>query len=420
MHRGITLSGLSQTEQMLNDLLSHSSNQTLVYFLTSRANTNQYLLDWPMITSKENTISFSLSGNNQPIKKVPLYVWIDPGQDVSPHTFTGELRVNIYKGTVSQGTFDKVGTGKISLSVKISEDIQVSLGNDQFSRLSEFKVKFEELKKGQVIVYDAYINSFDSYILKVKSKGKGHLTHHLDQVKTKIPYEISIDNQKVLFDEFGQSSQAVEKSGKAEKSHHKNQADIRRRDMRLKGNILTGFQYKHPQKTSASFRSVQVSLTAAIIVSFLFIGSIVFLRQYLDVKHQLEAQGIVLSSNLAYNAEPFIVDYNKDQLNVFLDAMLENPLVLFSGIINTRFSGPTIDVLKKQSTINLKFVTEVIRQPTYGKLQEALSIEINRNDSNIKDVIYCISPIMSDFKFPDDETTLYMINPNIKALLDTL
>ena len=108
-----------------------------------------------------------------------------------------------------------------------------------------------------------------------------------------------------------------------------------------------------------------MSLTAAIIVSFLFIGSIVFLRQYLDVKHQLEAQGIVLSSNLAYNAEPFIVDYNKDQLNVFLDAMLENPLVLFSGIINTRFSGPTIDVLKKQSTINLKFVTEVIRQPTY-------------------------------------------------------
>ena len=215
--------------------LSHSSNQTLVYFLTSRANTNQYLLDWPMITSKENTISFSLSGNNQPIKKVPLYVWIDPGQDVSPHTFTGELRVNIYKGTVSQGTFDKVGTGKISLSVKISEDIQVSLGNDQFSRLSEFKVKFEELKKGQVIVYDAYINSFDSYILKVKSKGKGHLTHHLDQVKTKIPYEISIDNQKVLFDEFGQSSQAVEKSGKAEKSHHKIKLILGRRDMRLRG-----------------------------------------------------------------------------------------------------------------------------------------------------------------------------------------
>ena len=187
-------------------------------------------------------------------------------------------------------------------------------------------------------MYDAYINSFDSYILKVKSKGKGHLTHHLDQVKTKIPYEISIDNQKVLFDEFGQSSQAVEKSGKAEKSHHKIKLILGETRHAFKGNILTGFQYKHPQKTSASFfRNVQVSLTAAIIVSFLFIGSIVFLRQYLDVKHQLEAQGIVLSSNLAYNAEPFIVDYNKDQLNVFLDAMLESHWSYFLELLTHDF-----------------------------------------------------------------------------------
>ena len=57
-------------------------------------------------------------------------------------------------------------------------------------------------------------------------------------------------------------------------------------------------------------------LTSAIIVSFMH-WKHYFFRQYTDVKHQLESQGEVLTLNLAYNAEPFIADYDKDQLNQF-------------------------------------------------------------------------------------------------------
>ena len=81
------------------------------------------------------------------------------------------------------------------------------------------------------------------------------------------------------------------------------------------------------------------------------------------MKHQLEAQGKVLTDNLAYNAEPFIVEYNKDQLNQLVGGMLHNNLVLFAGIINTRFVSPYIDVLQKQEFVNLRFVSKVIIEP---------------------------------------------------------
>jgi signal transduction histidine kinase len=152
-----------------------------------------------------------------------------------------------------------------------------------------------------------------------------------------------------------------------------------------------------------------------IILSFVAIGGGIYLKQYTDVKHQLKSQGAVLSANLAHNAGPFIVDYDKDQLNQFLSAMLENPLVLFSGIINTRYTDPVIDVLQKQSFVNLKFVTDVIREQKYGSIQAAYSIPVNHDQ--IKNVIYCIAPIMSDFKFPDDETTLLYGQPKHRGII---
>lgn len=186
--------------------------------------------------------------------------------------------------------------------------------------------------------------------------------------------------------------------------------------MLLKGSTLIESHYAPNQRTSGSFfRKVQLSLTLGIILSFISIGGVIYLKQYTDVKHQLKAQGAVLSANLAHNSEPFIVDYDKDQLNQFLSAMLENPLVLFSGIINARYTEPVIDVLQKQSSVNLKFVTDVIREPKYGSIQAAYSIQVNHDQ--IKNVIYCIAPIMSDFKFPDDETTLLYGQPKHRGII---
>ena len=104
--------------------------------------------------------------------------------------------------------------------------------------------------------------------------------------------------------------------------------------MRLKEIILTESHYTPVKQTRWTFfRKVQVSITLAIIASFLFIGTIVVVWQYLDIKHQLESQGEVLALNLGVNAEPFIVDYDKDQLNQFLDGMLGNPWSCFLALL---------------------------------------------------------------------------------------
>lgn len=202
-------------------ILTNASNESLTYFLTAKTNTNQYLLDWPMMNAQENTIAFSLTGNHSPVLRFPLYIWIDPGQKVTPQTFLGTIIMNIYEGVYNQaGQPNKVAMGNVSLSVTVSDDIQISLGNDQFNRISEFNVTFETLKAGEVIVYNAFVNSFESYVLTFKSQGKGHLKHRLDQVKTAIPYQLMVDGQPLQFDDFGKAILQVERDGVSKKSQH--------------------------------------------------------------------------------------------------------------------------------------------------------------------------------------------------------
>ena len=177
--------------------------------------------------------------------------------------------------------------------------------------------------------------------------------------------------------------------------------------MHLKGNILTNSQYKHFQKTKFGFfKKIQIQITVVIISVLFVIGIIVYLGQYNDFKHQLESQGKELTRNLAFNAEKFIIDYDKNELNKLLDGILVNQSVLFGGIINARFTDPAIEVLRKQPFIDLKFVAKLIRWPNYNKMQASDSIILNSDDNTIGKIIFCITPIISDLKFPDDEATL--------------
>lgn len=228
--------GFELTSNDIKRTLTNTSNEVLTYFLTSKTNTNQYLLDWPMINAAENAISFSLDGSNPPTVRFPLYVWIDPGQQVKPQTFMGNIKMNVYEGTYNQaGQPKRVASGSLALSVTISDDIQISLGNDQFNRFTEFNVKFETLQEGEVIVYDAFINSFESYVLTFNSKGKGRLKHTIDQVKTSIPYQLTVDGRFLQFDDFGSASVIVDRDGSAKKSQHKIKIVLGNADHAFKG-----------------------------------------------------------------------------------------------------------------------------------------------------------------------------------------
>ncbi|MEK9727854.1 MAG: HAMP domain-containing sensor histidine kinase [Candidatus Margulisiibacteriota bacterium] len=151
-----------------------------------------------------------------------------------------------------------------------------------------------------------------------------------------------------------------------------------------------------------------------IIIAILVVGLLVLSRQYAKTKFHLQSQGVALTQNLARNAEPFLVDYDKDQLNQFLTVMLDNPLVLFTGVISTQLGKPKIDVLQKQSNIDLKFVTNVIRKSKYNNISESLTSDVLYSK---KHIIYCISPIFSQFVFPDDETTLLYNYPRYHGII---
>jgi hypothetical protein len=198
--------------------LKNATNHVLTYFLSATTNSNFYLMDWP--TDANRVISFTVSGNHSGTLQFPIYIWVDPGQMVPDHLFTDSIAISIYKGSVD-GTAEKVGEGRIKLEVQVSDAIEVSLGNDQFNHISEFNVKFEALTEGSVLSYDAYVQAFSSYTLVISSKAKGYLRHHLDQVKTKIPYQVSVDDHPIIFDEFGKGKIIIEKEDNAENKHHK-------------------------------------------------------------------------------------------------------------------------------------------------------------------------------------------------------
>ncbi|MBL6722446.1 MAG: hypothetical protein ISQ13_00395 [Candidatus Margulisbacteria bacterium] len=212
---GVALNGADMKRTLKND-----QNQQLVYFLTSKTNTNFYMLDWPDITSQEQVIPFRLNGET--VKYLPIYIWVEPGQYVPSTLFKGDIVLNIYQGSIDQtGQPEIVGGGTLSLGVKVSDKIELSIGSDQPNALSEFKVGFETLKKGEMVAYDVFVYSVDAYELTVTSKEKGRLAHELPQVKTSIPYDMSIDHQWVQFDEFGVATFRFETADINPKYQHK-------------------------------------------------------------------------------------------------------------------------------------------------------------------------------------------------------
>ena len=196
----------TQTDQDHRQV-KNDTGSVLRYFITSQPNTNHYYRSWPQITSDSETYIISLSGKNNPtVVRVPLYIWIDPGQRVIPDMYTGTIPITLYKGAYTgAGVPETVATGKINFSVRVTNKVQLSLGNDQFQNVTELEVAFSELTEGQTLVYDAYINTTEPYKLALKSEHRGHLGHKKRGVPTKVAYTLYVDDQHIQWDAKGES-----------------------------------------------------------------------------------------------------------------------------------------------------------------------------------------------------------------------
>ena len=174
-----------------------------------------------MISSEQNILPIELSGGNAPIQRIPIYIWVDVGQSVQPGVFSGELGINLYKGKFNVSNLSEpIIKGVIPITIEVSNQIEVSLGDKTFNQFTDFNVKFEQLKEGATVKYDAFVNAFGNYKLIIKSKGKGRLRHAIQEVKTSIPYTIYLDGELVQFDGLGEYQKTIEKGPNATQSKH--------------------------------------------------------------------------------------------------------------------------------------------------------------------------------------------------------
>lgn len=214
--------GFALTDDNASRFAKHTiKNDTISFFISAETNTNQYILDWPMISSIKNVVPFKFSGNNLPVYRFPIYIWLNPGQNVSPGLYQKNIELNIYQGPFGEtSNYTPVASGSVLFNVEVSNQVEVSIGTDDLNKFTDFNVKFEELKEGAQVNYDAFVHSVSSYYLHVKSLNKGNLVHHLDEVDTRIPYTIYLDDQLVQFNEQGEFRVFIEKESSDIKSQH--------------------------------------------------------------------------------------------------------------------------------------------------------------------------------------------------------
>ena len=203
-------------------IMSHDqSSDKLIYYISKSTNVNQYLTSWPNITNDEGTILFSLDGTNSSVFRTQIYIWIDPGQIVNPGDYVEVIPIKIYKGSYnSESMPSEIKTLNVRISATVSDEAQISIGNDSFSSISDFKVSFETLQEGEVIAYKAYVKSAKSYTLKIYSENKSKLRNENEKVKTVIPYKMYVDDTELQYFDGNEIEMGIEKTSNNEVTEH--------------------------------------------------------------------------------------------------------------------------------------------------------------------------------------------------------
>lgn len=215
------LSFTNDSSTNYRSMKSEQGSDELIYYLSKKTNTNQYLSAWPNISSDENTITMSLDGSNSTINRVPIYIWVDPGQNAKPGMYSETIEVKIFEGIYNSGSMPNE-VKKINLKIKVivSNEAQISIGNDSFSSISDFKVKFESLREGEVISYKVFVKSAGNYNLKIYSENMSMLVNENQKINTIIPYKIFLNESEIQFLNKNVMEVAIEKTSSDELTEH--------------------------------------------------------------------------------------------------------------------------------------------------------------------------------------------------------
>ena len=220
--RGDYYIGIQLNSQNNRQLTHTMGTDTLDYFVSRQVNSNEYILDFPLISTPKNTIELSFTGNNLPVQQIPLFIWIDPGQSVVPGTYKDHLILNVYEGPFSiEKQALQVASGTVEFSVDVSDRIEVALGNEQFESLTDLQVIFDEVISGATQYYDVFVQSSQPYQLWIQSQNKGVLRHEIASIKTSIAFDIYLDQQPIQLDENGQYEIKMNPTNGSQNTRHK-------------------------------------------------------------------------------------------------------------------------------------------------------------------------------------------------------
>ena len=192
----------------------------LVFYVSKSTNSNQYLTSWPNISNDDQTVIINLDNSINPIIRVPIYIWIDPGQTVRHGNYSVTIPIKVFSGQYSSEIPTEVKRLNLKINAIVSDEIQVSIGNDSFSSISAFNIDFETLTEGETMLYKVYVKSVDNYTLKLYSENKSRLVNQNENIRTIIPYKVFLDNKEVQFFDSRLVEFPIEKTSLKEVSEH--------------------------------------------------------------------------------------------------------------------------------------------------------------------------------------------------------
>ena len=219
---------------------------------------------------RSQTYLLTVEDSSLPVERFPIYIWVEPGQINPPGQYIDQIPIKVYEGSYSSGSIPTiVGRGTVSIQLKLSNQVQLAIGNRSFNRSGEFNIKFEELIKGKALVYDVHIDSNNAYDIHIESKYNGALKNTVDAIKTTIPYTMYIDDQQIQLNDFGKAIFHANKQ-MSDQITHKVKMILGDTSHAFKGNIVIELLWKPLQGINNSFeKKLQVWLSLGSLVPFL-------------------------------------------------------------------------------------------------------------------------------------------------------
>lgn len=199
-----TLSGRDfdtfSTQQLGYDRKARCGDFSLNYQLYGTTDVLIPLKALPEAQNYQDVISYSFSGQENSSISLQYYLVVPPGQVVPPGMYVDVYMVTLYQGNInnpfSATILDQV---QVKLSIEVDEALRYVIKGVKTKDNVLMPFDFGVLETGKTKELDVAVYSNVPYSLQFSSKYQGKFIHKSSDVKTTLPYWVTLDSKPVLF-----------------------------------------------------------------------------------------------------------------------------------------------------------------------------------------------------------------------------